>query len=345
MAKKEKCPSCGNAVNSGQVECPNCLADLIITRWEIEIIPKQILSFEGSTAIEEIKKKLLSGEIMLSDRSRRTTRVLERVTDNKEHYRITKEEPWKDLKQYADKVFEIQQLYDPASAIGKSYAMGFCLTVGILFTIGANTELLVQAGANIIIAIIIGAVALLVSPTLIGLAIVSVVAGMIYGLPLAALGLRCLLAMLVGLVLGFGVGWPVGYLIGSIVGGGKKVVPLPKSRKRPPQSIKEMAATPEKARQKEDSLSSTVPQEPIPFPQEERYRVVLIGIQRDQEPETAKQGLAKLFKSSHEKIEKMLSRVPVTIKSGLSRELAQKYHTHIKKAGGDCLIKTSERKS
>ncbi len=81
-----------------------------------------------------------------------------------------------------------------------------------LVTILANAELLVGAGANPIVAFIIGCVILLLLPTVIGLVIGSFLVGWIYDLPGLAMAFRCLFGGLLGAVAGLIIGFPLGHL-------------------------------------------------------------------------------------------------------------------------------------
>jgi hypothetical protein len=81
--------------------------------------------------------------------------------------------------------------------------------VGALVTILANTELLVSAGANPIVAFIIGSIILLLLPTVIGLAIGSYVVGLMYDLPGLAMAFRCLFGGFLGAVAGLIIGYPL----------------------------------------------------------------------------------------------------------------------------------------
>jgi hypothetical protein len=72
------------------------------------------------------------------------------------------------------------------------------------------------------------------------------------------------------------------------------------------------------------------------------YRIVLLGIQSDKDPDEVKRRLAEAFHAPPEKIGQLLSKFPVIVKSGVDYQSAMKYQDVIGKAGGICRVDSIE---
>jgi hypothetical protein len=70
------------------------------------------------------------------------------------------------------------------------------------------------------------------------------------------------------------------------------------------------------------------------------YRVIFQGIQPDHDVQVVKQALAEAFHSTPEKMELLLSKLPIVVKENVDRETALKYQEVILKAGGDCRLES-----
>jgi hypothetical protein len=68
------------------------------------------------------------------------------------------------------------------------------------------------------------------------------------------------------------------------------------------------------------------------------YRIVLLGVKPDHDPQEVKQQLARTFHSTPEMIEQLLSKLPVAVKANLNHQTAMKYRAAISKAGGVCRV-------
>lgn len=71
------------------------------------------------------------------------------------------------------------------------------------------------------------------------------------------------------------------------------------------------------------------------------FTVMLTGIQFRQDRNQVRDRLAKLFKCEPERIDGLLGRAPVAVKSGLGMETALKYQKAIQDAGAECMVKSS----
>ena len=60
--------------------------------------------------------------------------------------------------------------------------------------------------------------------------------------------------------------------------------------------------------------------------QGENYRVILLGIESGGDPCRVKERVMRIFYASPEKVEKLFSKCPVTIKSGADFGTAKRYH-------------------
>ncbi|HOP39452.1 MAG TPA: hypothetical protein PLI53_00260 [Geobacteraceae bacterium] len=75
------------------------------------------------------------------------------------------------------------------------------------------------------------------------------------------------------------------------------------------------------------------------------YKVVLLGITSDNDPQTVKHQLAGIFRVKQEKVEELLSAAPVTVKSRIDHQTALKYLGVIQHAGGVCRMEPVEIES
>lgn len=75
---------------------------------------------------------------------------------------------------------------------------------------------------------------------------------------------------------------------------------------------------------------------------QETYRVILCGLMTTTKQESARVTLAKLFKTTPETIDKLLSSPNYVLKSGLSFEVAAKYKAAITASGGVCEIEQED---
>lgn len=71
------------------------------------------------------------------------------------------------------------------------------------------------------------------------------------------------------------------------------------------------------------------------------FSVLLTGIQFRQDRNQVRDKLAKLFKCEPERIEGLLGRAPVVVKSGLGMETALKYQKAIQDTGAECMVKSA----
>ena len=76
----------------------------------------------------------------------------------------------------------------------------------------------------------------------------------------------------------------------------------------------------------------------LPVKEHTRYKVVLLGINPGDDPVEARAGLARVFRFDPAKIEKLLARLPVVLKSDLDYKAAVKYRAVLYKAGGACRL-------
>ena len=76
-----------------------------------------------------------------------------------------------------------------------------------------------------------------------------------------------------------------------------------------------------------------------------RYKILLIGINPGDDPEKARAGLARVFRFDSGKIDKLLSSLPVTLKSDLDYKTAISYRAILAKAGGSCRLEPMKPKT
>ena len=225
MAKKKKiCPACNKEIDELAIECPECEKQLEILCWEIEKESGEKVLFFGKTVEESIREHLLSGKLKLSNHCRQYIKILKRMEEGKEYYGLKKEMKWKTIRAYANSVFSLQVLYSPVKACGKRTAFITWAVIGIVAAIGWNIAALLSFGANPIVAILWSMILLLLTPTVIGLAIGSFVVSKFYSLPPFGMAFRTLFAIVIGVLIGAAVGWTVGYLIGVSIGAVKKKI-------------------------------------------------------------------------------------------------------------------------
>lgn len=225
MTEKTKpCPACNKQIDKSSKVCPECKKILRVLYWELEQASGKKTTYPESVAEAEIRERLISGDLTLSDRCRQYTDVLLGVTDGKDDYQSRNIEDWKTLKDFAGSCFSLQVLYDPVPAYGKRVAFITAITVGIIVAIGWNTSALLAVDANPIVAVILSALLLALTPTIIGLAIASFITGAIYDIPAMGMVWRTVFAIVIGGISGAVIGWTLGYLIGCIIGLTKKKV-------------------------------------------------------------------------------------------------------------------------
>jgi len=225
MAKKTKaCPACKKDIAEDATTCPLCGKQLEILHWEIEQESGEKILIIDPNAADLIREQLLSGKLKLSNRCRQYIKALMKVEEGKDEYGIKKEMEWKTLKDYANSVFSLQVLYNPAGAYGKQTAGYAVYGIGAITAIGWNASALLANGAGIIATIFWSIVLLFTNLTVIGVFIVSFIISKIYDLPPFAMAFRSYIALLIGGIVGLVGGWPIGYLIGVFIGLSKKKV-------------------------------------------------------------------------------------------------------------------------
>jgi hypothetical protein len=218
MAEKRICPACKKEIKETATRCPECQKQLEILCWEIEQESGQMVLYSGEGAEASIREDLISGKLRLLNRCRQHVKVLERVEQGEEQYGLKKEMEWKTLRDYTDNVSSLQGLYNPVKAYGREVAMTTWKIAGIIIAVGWNTDALLAAGSNPLVAIVISSVLLLLTPTGIGLGIGSVVIGNIYHIPPLGIVIRNFVAIILGILVGGAVGWTLGYVIGALIG-------------------------------------------------------------------------------------------------------------------------------
>jgi hypothetical protein len=72
------------------------------------------------------------------------------------------------------------------------------------------------------------------------------------------------------------------------------------------------------------------------------YKIMLTGIQFRQDRKQVRDKLAQLFKCEPARIDELLGKAPVAIKSGIGLEMALKYQKAIQDAGAECVVKSNE---
>ncbi len=72
------------------------------------------------------------------------------------------------------------------------------------------------------------------------------------------------------------------------------------------------------------------------------YRIVLLGIQSDKDPDVVRKRLAQAFRAPVEKVEQLLSKVPVIVRSGADYQAALKCREIINNAGAVCRVDPME---
>jgi hypothetical protein len=72
------------------------------------------------------------------------------------------------------------------------------------------------------------------------------------------------------------------------------------------------------------------------------YKIMLTGIQFRQDRKQVRDKLARLFKCEPERIDGLLGKAPVAIKTGIGLEMALRYQKAMQDAGAECMVKTHE---
>ena len=116
------CPACKTKIDKKSDTCPSCGKQLEILYWEIEQASGEKMVLAGGEAEITIRDDLLAKKLTLSDPCRQIIKKLSRVVNGQDVYVIKEEKPLLKLKDYANSVFELQVLYNPASAYGKLVA-------------------------------------------------------------------------------------------------------------------------------------------------------------------------------------------------------------------------------
>jgi hypothetical protein len=73
------------------------------------------------------------------------------------------------------------------------------------------------------------------------------------------------------------------------------------------------------------------------------YRIVLLGINPDTDPQEVRKHMGKAFRLTPEKTEQMFSELPVTIRSDVNYQTAMKYREVISKIGGVCRVEPGDK--
>jgi len=72
------------------------------------------------------------------------------------------------------------------------------------------------------------------------------------------------------------------------------------------------------------------------------YRVIFLGMQAGKDIRTVKQGLADAFRSTPEKMELLLAKLPIVLKEDVDHATARRYQKVVLEAGGDCRVEPLE---
>jgi len=72
------------------------------------------------------------------------------------------------------------------------------------------------------------------------------------------------------------------------------------------------------------------------------FQILLTGIQFRRDRRDVRNNLAKLFKCEEDRIEQLLGRAPISIKTVTTMEAALKYQKAIQDAGAECVVKHAE---
>ncbi len=72
------------------------------------------------------------------------------------------------------------------------------------------------------------------------------------------------------------------------------------------------------------------------------YKIMLTGIQFRQDRKQVRDKLAQLFKCEPARIDSLLGKAPVAIKTVADMEMALKYQKAIQDAGAECMVKSGD---
>ncbi len=123
MSDKQKlCPACKEQIDEKSKDCPKCQKKLEILYWEIEDQSGNKTVFSESEAESEIKKRLLNREFQITNRCRQFAKELKEVKEGVDEYGLKNEGAYLSIEDYANQVFSLQVLYNPAPAYGKLFA-------------------------------------------------------------------------------------------------------------------------------------------------------------------------------------------------------------------------------
>lgn len=226
MAEEKICPSCRKAIDQKVKKCPNCQKQLEILYWEVEQHTGEKVLYSGEKAEVTIRENLIAGTLQLTYPCRQYVTLLKGVANGEDQYESLPDMGWKTLRDYADEVYALQVLYSPVMADGKRVAQQVWVLAGFVVAIAWNASPLLAIGVNPFVAILISIGLLILTPTIVGIAVGSVVVGGIYGFPPFGMAVRTGVAILVGAVVGGLISWTLGFAIGAIIGLTKKKMVL-----------------------------------------------------------------------------------------------------------------------
>jgi hypothetical protein len=215
MANKVACPFCKKEIDATKSKCPSCKKELEVLFWEIETESGNTETYKGEGAEKVIRKKLLSGELKLSDRCRQYVNRIVNIEAGEAIYELKKDKGWKSVKESANKVLTLQELYNPTMAHGKEAAKIAWAIVGLISAVAYLTYYYTGAGHSGFIALLFGIGTIIISATGVGLLILAFIGGM-------NMLIQILIAMIAGVAIGAVVGWTFGLIIGAIVGSRKE---------------------------------------------------------------------------------------------------------------------------
>ncbi|MGD9161312.1 MAG: zinc ribbon domain-containing protein [Desulfobacteraceae bacterium] len=219
---KESCPNCGEKISITDETCKHCKKQLEVTVWHIKKKSGETFTYTHPQAIENIKEGLISGKLKLTFQCKQTTKRLIYVEGENDHWE-TEEKKWETLRDYTDRYFPLQVLYNASTVYGRLGAIIGWIFGAIIITIWWNAGFLMQCGARILAAISLTVLLLLFTPTVIGLLIVAFIVSTIYDINnTVGVALRTLLSIGIGIIGGAIAGAIPCYILGYIFGLSKK---------------------------------------------------------------------------------------------------------------------------
>lgn len=215
VSREIGCPSCKRSfwaftgLNGHKLDCPNCSAEITLptdeewtklkeeaSQFNWKVVSADSGEEANAHGLEDIATRIKSGKFRPDDICAAHSLA-----------------PWRKMRDACDEHFELRKLYDPLGAYTRRAGNIVGITFCILYLVGHVIVGLMTMGGTYLLAAIFGILAVVLTPTIIGLGIMMVIARAC-GIPLLGayigvllIGLTAALAYLIGMGIGHGATW------------------------------------------------------------------------------------------------------------------------------------------